>query len=517
MSHFVNVASVAELQQANRLAQRAPQAHETLTNAAIAAVAMLVTIAFFLAENSACAHWFLLPLWVCGALTGSDVVAWLRRHLETFDPKAIIGILWFHNTCLAPLLHVAREFHNPLFDSQVQDWRDSFGWMACVNSVALILYKLGQRWALSRTSSVRSLWRIETSRFQAVLALALVASFIASAVVLFRYGGLRKDFDFLGDPRDVAHLSWLLMLGDSFFVLLMLALVRLLWRVRSLAAISGLLALQLIGQWLLLGMRGSRGAVIMALFIGAGFCHYRLRRIPLSLLLAGTIVFGMSGYYYAFFKRFGTSGLEAIRNPEYRQTLAHQSGITPLGVVLGDLSRAEIQAFILHQIVDETGDYQLRMGKTYLTAGMMLIPRGIWPSKPSEYLGKVAAGTDLQFGAGSFRPERFESSLVYGLGGEAMLNFGVIGVPFAYFVFGIMLGWYRKKKATLDADDARWYLVPVVTLTAITAAFGDADNTVFLFLKFGGLLVTVITLTSIRLRSSWQWSHYPTASRAQTP
>ena len=132
----------------------------------------------------------------------------------------------------------------------------------------------------------------------------------------------------------------------------------------------------------------------------------------------------------------------------------------------------------------------------------MCIPRAIWPTKPSGVHGKVGAGTDLQFGEGSYHPTRRKSSRVYGLAGEAMLNFGIPGVLLAYPVFGAWLGWYRRKIAGLHPEDARFFLVPVFTMMAFTAAVGDADNTVFAFLKYGSLLSALVFVSCRRISAA---------------
>jgi hypothetical protein len=450
--------------------------------------------------NPVCAHWFLFPLVICGVLTGSEIVAWLRRKIDVFDPRAIVGILWFHNTFLAPLLHVTSDFHTPLFDRHVADWRVWFGWMAFVNAPSLIVFRICQSWAFARSRPVRTNWVSMPGRFGAMLSCAICISIVATLYVLIQYGGLQKEDSLLGDPSELIHLSWLLMLADPLLILVLLAVVRLLEAprrtVRSLFSVLGLLVLLLIGQWFILGMRGSRSALLFALFIGAGFCHYRLRFIPLWVIILSTVFMGVGGYYYAFYKRFGVTGLEAVRDASFRDALAFRAGISPIGVVLGDLSRAEVQALILRRLNEDWSDYQLRMGRTYVASVLTFVPRAIWPNKPSDYLGKVAAGTDLQFGAGSFKPHRFKSSRVYGLGGEAMLNFGAVGVPVAYGLFGWLLGWYRKKVASLAATDARWYLIPVFTLMVFTFAFGDSDNALFLFLKNGVLLAVAVLCSS---------------------
>ena len=474
-----------------------------LSNYALAAVAVLLLVTASMAVNIDCCHWFVVPVAFCGILTGADVVAWLRRRLDTFDPKAIVGILWLHGTFLAPLIHIGLEAHTREFDVEVQDWPTWFGHMALLNLAGLILYKLFQRYSFTRSRPTRSTRVIINSRFTIILLLAIMVSATAATVVLARYGGLRKESDaLLFGGGELVHLSWLLMLGDPVALLLSVGVVKILSdprRTRSMVTVGIVLAVLLVGQFLLLGLRGSRSAVIWVVFLTAALCHYRLRRIPVTWLLIGILALGVGGYYYAFFKRFGTAGFEAIGDTQFRETLSARSGITPVGVLLGDLSRAEMQAFLLYRLVDGPDSYQLRLGKTYVFSLLTVVPRAVWPDKPSGLHGKVGAGTALQHGEGTYRPGRFESSRVYGLAGEAMLNFGQAGAVGAFLVYGMMLGWYRKKILTLHPEDARIYLVPLLTLVAITATFGDSDNTMFLFLKDGALLTAIVWLSSTRL------------------
>lgn len=477
----------------------------SLTNYALAAVAVTLLVTVSMAANTQCCHWFVVPVAFCGVLTGADVVAWLRRGLDTFDPKAIVGILWLHGTFVAPLLHVGLEAHTREFDVEVRDWPTWFGRMALLNLTGLILYKLFQRYTFTRSRPARTIRVLSDQRFVIVFPLAIMVSAAAATVILARYGGLRKESEALiFGGGELVHLSWLLMLGDPLAVLLGMGVVKILSssrRTRSAVTIVAMLAVLLVGQFLLLGLRGSRSAVIWVVFLTAALCHYRLRRIPVTWVLIGFLALGVGGYYYMFFKRFGATGFEAIRNPQFRETLSARSGITPVGVLLGDLSRAEIQTFLLYRLVEGHDFYRLRLGKTYVFSLLTVVPRAVWPDKPSGLYGKVGAGTALQHGEGSYQPERFESSRVYGLAGEAMLNFGPAGAVGAYLLYGIMLGWYRKKMLTLHPEDARIYLVPLLTLVAITAMFGDSDNTMFLFLKDGALLTVVVWLSSTRLAS----------------
>ncbi len=469
----------------------------------LATVTVMVVVTGCMLVSAPCRHWFVIPVAVCGVLTGADVAAWLRRRLDAFDPKAIVGLLWFHGTFVAPLLHVSLQAHADAFDSQVLDWPKWFGRMALLTAAGLVLYKLLQRYFYGRTRSTGTVWLLNDGSFRIALTGAVIISAVAAAIIFLRFGALRKEFQFLSaGGEESIHVSWLLMLGDPLPLLIVVGLIRSLSvprRSRSMVTVSVLLIVLLVAQFLLLGLRGSRGAVLSVLFLVTALCHYRLRRIPVTWVLIGIFALGIAGYYYAFFKRFGSAGFEALRSAEIRKSLGEQSGITPLGVLLGDLSRAEIQTFLLYRLTTHEHDYQLRRGQTYVFAGLTIIPRAIWPGKPSALYGKVAAGTDLQFGEGTFRSGGHRRTRVYGLAGEAMLNFGALGVLPAYLIFGALLGWYRRKLATLHPEDARFLLVPIFTMVAFLAAYRDADNTVFPFLKNGLMLVVVVWASSSRI------------------
>lgn len=482
----------------------APRTSANIGDYILAGAAVLLTVALCMAFSDPCRHWFVAPVALCGILTGADVVAWLRRRLDTFDPLAIVGLLWFHGTFVAPLLHVSLEAHSDYFDSQVYDWPKWFGCMALLTGAGLILYKLAQRRCFLRSRPARTLWALDDRRFYFALVGAIGISAIAAATILVRFRGLSPDAVMLSAQRDrMIHLSWLMMLGDPLPLLVIVALFHAMaspTRRRSAVVVGLVLTALLLAQFSLVGFRGSRTAVIYILFLGAALCHYRVRRIPLTWVLIALTALGTAGYYYAFYKRFGSAGLEAITRPEYREMLSQRAGITPVGVLLGDLSRAEIQTFLLFRLMERGYDYHLRLGRTYALAVLTIVPRAVWPAKPSELHGKVAAGTDLQYGQGTYRPGTQGSARVYGLGGEALLNFGLPGVPIAYLLYGAVLGWYRKKLLTFRRQDARYVIVPVLTLVAFTAAFGDADNTVFLALKNGLLLTAVVVFSSTRVR-----------------
>lgn len=463
----------------------------------VAAVAIVCLAAAAIMLSRSSLHWFLFPVAACGILTGSYVVAWLRGRLDTFDPLAIVAILMLHTCSIAPILHVALDFRSGLF-GYVPDWRPWYGWMGVLNLVGLLGYHLVQSASFKMVRPVRTYRGIRPGSFNALLTLAILASAVAAGVIFFKFNALRQDAYIV----PTTHLSWLMMLGDPFPLLLLVGFIRLIAGPKKYPLFVVILVLIgfLAAEFLLLGLRGSRSAMIAPLFIAAALCHYQLRRIKALHVVLAVLMLGVGGYYYGFYKRFGAAGFDAIRDAQYREVLAHKGGLTPIGALLGNLSRAETQAYLLYRVSDKSLGYELRLGKTYLASAMSFIPRALWPTKPTEAFGKVRAGTELQFGPEAYREGRFESSLVYGIAGEAILNFGPLGVPPMYLFFGAAVGWYRRKLLTLPPFDARYYLAPVLTLVAFSAAFGDSDNMMFSFLKNGLLLLVVVYFGSAAQR-----------------
>ncbi|GAB3976186.1 hypothetical protein GCM10027615_45340 [Plantactinospora veratri] len=106
------------------------------------AAALVGTItAVLLAVEPLLWHPFVVPVALCGVLVGVDVAAWLRRRLDIFDPRAMLGLLGFHFFFLAPLLHVMLDYW-PAMVQPPTSWRDALGAMAVLNCIGLLLYRI---------------------------------------------------------------------------------------------------------------------------------------------------------------------------------------------------------------------------------------------------------------------------------------------------------------------------------------------------------------------------------------
>jgi hypothetical protein len=465
---------------------------------ATAAVGVSVLVLLSMAWGRAVFHWFLLPVSACGILAGVDVVRWLRGKLDVFDPRTVIGCLAFYGFFVAPILHAAWDIYGVGNEMLLWgDWRPWLGAMACLNALGLIAYRCAHNWIFNRTPLSAIRWQIDRKGFYPVFTVALALSVAGVATYLWELGGISGVVDAYENNQEAfVGKGWLLVLAWPLAVLSFIVIVYA-WTDRTkthrprLATGIILLSIAGLGHFLLLGWYGSRATTIWALFWMAGIVHYHFRKLSRRIVTVGLISLIVFMYFYGFYKEQKRESFEILRSPAlwlappgYQRDLKH--------LLLGDLARADSNALILHNLIKDPSDYDFRWGLTYVGAFGILIPRNIWPDRP-EF--KVDAGTEAQQG----KATPWRSSQVYGLSGEALLNFGPIGVVPMFAIFGGILGWYRRRLTSWDPLDARMFLAPFFTILFAIALVGDSDNLVFGAVTEGVLITAAIFSCSKRV------------------
>lgn len=443
------------------------------------------------------AHWFLLPVMVCGILAGVDIVRWLRGRLDLFDPRTVIACLAFYGFFVAPILHVIWDRFGAGYDLILfGDWRPWLGIMAALCALGLMGYRGAHNFVFSRTMPSATNWQFDMRKFYPVFAFCLVLSVAGASTYLWQLGGILKEAQaFETDPAVFAGKGWLLVLAWPLaifsFIILVVTLTDHERKIQR-HLTTALLLLSALGimHFLLMGWRGSRSATIWAFFWMAGIIHYRFRRLSRGVMAGGVILLIVFMYFYGFYKEQGRVGFEVLRSPSlwlepqgYRRDLK--------GLLLGDLARADSNAFILHNLIKDSGDYNYRWGLTYAGAFSVLIPKYFWSDRP-EY--KVDAGTEAQLG----KTTPWRSSRVYGLSGEALLNFGPFGVPVLFALLGGLLGWHRRKLRSWEASDSRMFLAPFFAILFVAGLVGDSDNLVFAAVTEGTLVCAAVFAASRR-------------------
>jgi hypothetical protein len=463
------------------------------------ALAVLIT-ALFLAWKDALWHWFLIPVLACGVLTGVDVLRWLRGDLDLYDPRTIIACLAFYGFFIAPLLNVAWNTFGVGDLLLWGDWRPWLGAMAALTAGGLVAFRIVHKLVFDRTAPSTMRREIQPKRFYPVFAFAITLSIAGVAILLWQMKGIPGMVEaFENNQEAYAGKGWLLVLAWPFAVLSFIFLV-FVWTDRQQTIrrrlSTGILLLSVvgIGHFLLMGWYGSRSSTIWALFWMSGIVHYRFRKLSPKMMAFGVLFLITFMYFYGFYKERGRAGFEVLRSPStWMEPAGYQRDVKYL--LLGDLARADSSASILHNEIKDPGDFDYRWGLTYASAFNFLVPKSVWPERPEI---RVEAGTEALWGKATSR----RSSRLYGLGGEALLNFGPWGVVPIFGLYGGLLGWYRRKLASWDKLDARLFLAPLFTSLIVRALVCDSDNIIFFTVTQGTLILAAVYLSSKRFTAT---------------
>lgn len=412
---------------------------------AVGATLVLVATAFAVCLVPALRHWMILPVTACGVLVAPDVADWARKRTDVFDPQAVVALAVLHFFYTAPVLHVALDDWPPDVPP-ADDWRVALGHMAVVNVAGLLLYRM----VLARPSARPRLLLAGVDRRRLLFVGAVALSVSVGTFVLF--GGTALDRDLAGQGVTV--------LVSSSFPLLAFVLALVAWRDTFRWRPSLLVLALLVFVAVLVvadGLQGSRSAVSWPLLIALGMCHLLVARVRRRVVIVS--VLGILTCVYGF--GFVTGGLSS------------STGRDVPGLLLGHLGHADIQALVLDRVGADASP--LAHGATYLGDAASFLPGD------PPVVGKIQAGTDMLYGAGSY-DAGITSSRVYGLTGEAMLNFGPLGaiavfLPFAWLVRRARA--YHRHARGHDGNLGMRVLAPALPVALVVVLTADLDNTIW--------------------------------------
>lgn len=450
----------------------------------------------FLAFSEPCRHWFVVPVLICGILIGIDCIDWVRGRVDLFDPVGILGVLGFHAFFLAPLLHVMLD-EWMLWVRPPPDWREWLGKMGMVNIAGLAVYGIVCRYP-GRPPAVAPfrLWGIRRSGWVLLCALAVTAGL--QAYVYAHFGGIGGYIDLFEKETNTGKSSftgwgWLFNISESFPRLALMTATLLLWRKGKLSwPLLGTMFLVYFGLLILFGgLRGLRSNIVWSMFWAVAVVHFCLRALSRKFVFAGLGVLMGFMVLYAAYKHGGTE--------DFRKAMAGQEtkrGSSVVKVALWDLSRADVQAFLLYRMSRVGTDYQLAWGRTYVGAVSLLIPEALWPGRPPT---KIHEGTQILWGEDAVLIGK--ASNLYGLAGEAMLNFGPASVPVAFGLFALCIRGVRSFVYRLRRHDGRIFLLPVFLSLCILGLVCDSDNVLFFLFQYGTTVGLVLLFTCRPVRT----------------
>ncbi len=466
-----------------------PRTRTLLTVDTVIAWVGVGAICLHLAYATGTLHWALLPLALCGALEAPTLVRWLRGRVDAFDPKAIVTLFVFHNTFVAPVLHLAWDWYTPML--RVPD--DAWGWfgrLALVNALGLAGLELAYHRTIAITRPLRPLVRVRPQRLAFALALGATVALAAQVQLLRHFGGPSGLIDAY-EVRGVefSGMGMLLMLAWPFPLIGLLGTLIVLSRRprqhRYARLIPVLLATFAVVHLGWAGLHGSRLSMLGGMFLAAGLCHFLLRRFSTRAVMVGCSAALVFCFVYSFYKGAGRDGLSTALSGSGGLAAAQQQTGRDVGwLLLGDLARADIQMEVLWTMYEANPEYRPKLGATYVGAAIF-IPRLVWPTRPR---GPQEAYAELRDGTIGARVGEVPNSRVFGLTGETLLNFGWAGVPVVHALFGMLIGLVRRNVEALQPGDARFLLVPFAVLLLTALYLLDLSQVVHMFLQDCALL-----------------------------
>jgi hypothetical protein len=323
--------------------------------------------------------------------------------------------------------------------------------------------------------------------------------------VFVREGGFAGQMVGMWEKREViSGLGTFKMLGRAFPILGLILLTQLRslgkWKNTNIMSVCILVGVLFISQLLISGLRGSRSETMWAVIWGAGIIHFFWRKFTIKFIILGASLMMVFLFVYGIYKTMGREFFVRFQTGQTISELSQESGRTWKGALVGDLSRADVQAYIAYVLIDKPYNYHYKLGATYVGDVLAYIPRWIWFNKwNSGATSKAVAGADVLLGQSGDSEIAWGTSRVFGLAGEAMLNFGVLGVPVAFLIWGTMVGFVRRAMYNWPPGDLRFYLLPMVVNFLFIIVVGDSDNLIYFLLMKSMFPTLVVFMISRRL------------------
>ncbi|MHC5074073.1 MAG: hypothetical protein ACYTFE_04525, partial [Planctomycetota bacterium] len=371
--------------------------------------------------------------------------------------------------------------------------------------LGLLLYKRTEKWmSLRPYKKPRSIWRADPTRSLFVLGFVIAFGVFSFFFVLFMQGGigalLRREVTI------VSGLGFFKIFGRSIpiFAVLLITILRSQVSIRRSTLITIFIVMIFLTaiRFLVGGLRGSRSETVWGIFMIASIVHFFWRKLTVKMVLSGLLAILVFMYFYGFYKSLGMEAVTRIREGQKAAELEAMTGRTLKGMLIGDLSRTQVQAYMAWVLVEKPHPYHYKWGETYWGHFLGKVPRWIWKNRYNMSMTlKAAAGYELQWG---IRTRELGSSRVYGLAGEGMLNFGLLCVPFLYALWGIGVGLCRRAMYSWREGDSRFFILPMLLILLVAMVISDSDNIMYYLLMTFMLPMVIVRFISHVTREDYR-------------
>ena len=438
-------------------------------------------------------HLCVIPITICGIMIGYDLMRWAFGELDPFDPAAFASFIFFNGFYVAPLVQLSNNFF-PLLPPI--DWPTWFGVWGLFQVAGLSVYGFSRAWFTRKLTASRPAPReFLKGRFVVWTSLLSALSLAMYARVYLVLGGISGALGAYQERADVGGTQYnpFAGLGIEFTLITALAVIlplsilvltrRKPWA-RSNAYFISFAIFSLLLAFVAAGLFGARSRMVYPMFIAIASYSFLVRPIAKRWLIVGAVgaIAFMNVYYW--YKMDGLEGVSAIFDARKQQAILSKKYVdnAQLFTMTRDFSRADTQSLLLERAF--TGGIPPALGRTYVAGAVAVVPHSLLPDRPDTVSQEI---TDAIYSSG-----HENSTLLVGLFGEALLNFGPVLAIFVYILPGFLVALGRKYATSLDKRDARRILVGPICLLPVIACYADSNVIgVFLVMYFAYPLILV--------------------------
>ena len=210
-------------------------------------------------------------------------------------------------------------------------------------------------------------------------------------------------------------------------------------------------------------------------------------------------------YIYGFYKSspdlfFDPASLVyRVASADSRAHLEKTTGRSLQTVLIGDLDRSDVQAYLLFRTTHPASDVKLAYGRTYVDGALAFVPYRLSHYRPP---GKLQYGTNAMYGEGTSLPANalLHEDLRSLWRGDAQLR-RMRRSPWLHTIGG---GGGRRCARALNTrlsspSDPRWYFVPILSVACLVFVSSDLDNVLFVLTQHALVPFLLLKLCSGKL------------------
>lgn len=450
----------------------------------------LIPLMFFIMNGSLCFYYTIL---------------WLQSKIDVFDPLGLLGAFGIVFYLAGPVMQIGSDYWP--FIPSLRGQEDWFTIWAALNSVGLAIFALIVGRPTVRYRQLRSIWVIDFRYFKVIALIALAITAASQAYIFAKFGGVSGFIQTFSERQELhlgrtendpfENLGFIVVIAESFKYTFAMCCITYLKGKRYAkniilfaALMSSLLAIFLVFG----GLRGSRNATVFSLIFAVGMYSFWIKKVKVKLALAGVLFVFAFLTAYNWYKIAGVRGVGAIFDAQERASFNNTRQDNSLFVFTRDMGRMDVQ--VLAMIGYEERGVPLRHGLTYAGAPFTVVPTAVVPWKPTHL---AEAKSDVVFGVGQYNPKYRMTTILFGLFGEAFINFWYVGAVLSYAGLALVVRFTRRLVYGLAENDARRLLVPVFCLLPINMLLADAGVLVMMLTR-ALLIPTAVIMASVRVR-----------------